>query len=101
MKSGSFILISEKNIDNLTADINSINIDESGYAKWFKVSDMDEKEMSVQCPEKGAYAAFDKDGNCLNYSLVSKDYSMKLNGAAYVVFVGDKGSEFKLSFTQK
>ena len=101
MKAGSFILISEKNIDNLTADMNSIKIDDRGYAKWLKVSHMDGKEMSVQCPEKGAYAAYDKDGNCLNYSFVSKNYIMKLDGAAYVVFMGDKGTEFKLSFTQK
>jgi len=47
-------------------------------------------------PEGAAYAAYDGDGACVNYTTVSKEYSTVLPAGGRVVFIGKPGDVFHL-----
>lgn len=75
-------------------------IQPDGYARWYKVDDNAAgKAMAVQLPENAGFWVYDKDWNVTASSVVGGDESAKLPEGGMVVFAGDPGARFQLSFT--
>ncbi|MGN0144424.1 MAG: serine hydrolase domain-containing protein [Clostridium sp.] len=94
MKSQSSISINSKYIDHFGLENKSIEIGSDGYAKWFKIDKSDDKQITIDVPEKAAFAVYNDNYECINYSLVSKNNKVDLVNGKYIVFMGDKGSVF-------
>ena len=75
-------------------------IQPNGYARWYSVEDNAAgKTMTVQLPENAGFWVYDKDWNVTASSVVGGDKSAKLPEGGTVVFAGDPGARFQLSFS--
>ena len=75
-------------------------IQPDGYARWYKLGgNAAGKTMSVQLPENAGFWVYDKDWNVTASSVVGGATSAKLPEGGMVVFAGDPGARFQLSFT--
>ena len=90
------IYVNANSIDNLGLDDKCVQIDDDGYAKWFKIDKSDDKTMTVDLPENGAFVVYDDDNKCINYSLVSKNNTVDLVKGKYIAFMGEKGCNFNI-----
>lgn len=95
-KSNSSICISANYINNMGLEDKSVEIGSDGYAQWFKLDKSDNKQMSVEVPENGAFAVYDDNNQCINYSMISKNNKVDLVNGKYIVFMGDKGCIFNI-----
>ena len=74
-------------------------IQPDGYARWYTVGEKDAgKTMTVALPENAGFYAYDADGSVIASSLLWGDTSVKLPKGGLVVFTGDAGARFHLSF---
>ncbi len=80
-------------IADLTADIHEIPL-ESGRAKWYNISEMGLKSVTLDIPEKAAVYVYDKFDHVV-YSSYMKNYGNTItfpeNGKA--VFIGESGNQ--------
>lgn len=91
--------ICEDAIPTLTMDTTSCLIGEVGYAKYYDISEaLYGKTLVVSLPEGGAYAVYDKDGTCINFTTISKNNKTVLPQEGKVVFVGETGDRFNFTF---
>jgi len=91
------ILIRQDFIPDLPADPGICVIGQDGYAEYFAVApDTAGKTMTVFVPEGAAYAVFDADNDCVNFSAVSREYSTKLPESGRVVLIGKPGDVFEI-----
>ncbi|SFD24134.1 serine hydrolase domain-containing protein [Clostridium uliginosum] len=99
LKTGSNIAVSSDAVPALSKDLATVTIAQDGYAKWYTVSsEMADKTMKVELPINGAFAVYDANGSCVNYSYISGENSISLADGYHVVFMGDKGAVFNVSF---
>jgi len=95
------LFVSEDAVKPLyVAKKSALTIPANGYAKWYAVSDRDAgKTIGVKSPANAAFAVYDGNGNCLDFSVVSGDRKIVLPQGGYVVFIGDAGSKFELALS--
>ena len=75
-------------------------IQPDGYARWYQIGDSAAgKTMAVQLPKDAGFWVYDKGWNVVASSVVGADTSAKLPEGGRVVFAGDPGARFQLSFT--
>ena len=74
-------------------------IQPDGYARWYKVGDAAGKTMAVQLPEDAGFWVYDKDWKVTASSVVWDDSSAELPEDGIVVFAGDPGAQFQLTFS--
>ena len=75
-------------------------IQPDGYARWYKIGGSTAgKTMAVQLPKDAGFWVYDKDWNVAASSVVGGDASAVLPEGGMVVFAGDPGARFQLSFT--
>lgn len=74
-------------------------IQPDGYARWYRVGGAAGKTMAVQLPENAGFWVYDRDWNVTASSVVGGDTSARLPEGGMVVFAGDPGARFQLSFT--
>ncbi len=74
-------------------------IQPDGYARWYRVGGAAGKTMAVQLPENAGFWVYDRDWNVTASSVVGRDTSARLPEGGMVVFAGDPGARFQLSFT--
>ncbi|KOY16053.1 hypothetical protein, partial [Paenibacillus xylanivorans] len=55
------------------------------------------KTMTVKLPKNGAFAVYDEEGLCVNYTIVSGNNKVTLPKSGTIVFAGAPGSEFKIT----
>lgn len=97
LRANDLIYIREDFIPEMTKDAKACAIAEDGFAKYFTIGpDAAGKTMVVDLPEGAAYAVYDGDSVCVNYTTVSKDYSTKLPANGKAVFIGRPGDVFGL-----
>nr|WP_326209212.1 serine hydrolase domain-containing protein [uncultured Oscillibacter sp.] len=74
-------------------------IQPDGYARWYKIGDnADGKTLTVQMPENAGFWAYDAKGTLVASSVLWGDESAKLFRNGMIVFAGDPGARFELSF---
>ena len=75
-------------------------VQEDGYARWYTVSDgAAGKTMTVQLPEDAGFWVYDAAGQVTASSVLWNDTSVVLPEDGVLVFAGDPGARFHLSFT--
>ena len=75
-------------------------IQADGYARWYKVGDNAAgKTMTVQLPEDAGFWAYAADGTIAASSVLRGDRSVKLPEGGLIVFAGDPGARFSLTFS--
>ncbi|SMF91575.1 CubicO group peptidase, beta-lactamase class C family [Paenibacillus uliginis N3/975] len=76
----------------------SVNLNSDGHAKWYTVPAATVgKTMTVEMPAKGAFAVYDEQGVCVNYTVVSGKNEVKLPENGTIVFAGAAGSTFGIT----
>lgn len=74
-------------------------IQPNGYARWYKVGDnAGGKTLTVQMPEDAGFWVYDAKGNIAASSVLWDDASAKLSKGGLIVFAGDPGARFELTF---
>ena len=74
-------------------------IQPNGYARWYKVGDKAAgKTLSVQVPKDAGFWAYDAAGNVVGSSLLWKDAPVELPEDGLIVFAGNPGAKFQLTF---
>lgn len=93
--SNDLVLIRQDFIPDLAADVAACAIGQDGSARYFNLTpDTAGKTMKVSVPEGAAYAVYDANNDCVNFSAVSKTYSTLLPENGKVVFIGSPGDQF-------
>ena len=73
-------------------------IQENGYARWYHVGSAAGKTMSVHTTGTGGFWVYDAQGQVVASSVLWDDTSVILPSGGLVVFAGDPGARFHLSF---
>ena len=73
-------------------------IQENGYARWYQVGQSAGKTMTVQVPEDAGFWVYDGNGQVTASSVLWGDTTAELPQDGFVVFAGDVGVRFHLSF---
>ncbi|BCK84789.1 serine hydrolase [Pusillibacter faecalis] len=74
-------------------------VQEDGYARWYTVSDNAAgKTMTVQLPKDAGFWVYDAAGQVTASSVLWNDTSVVLPEDGVLVFAGDPGARFHLSF---
>ena len=75
-------------------------IQPDGYARWYRIGESTAgKTMAVRLPEDAGFWVYDGEWNVTASSVVGGDTSAVLPEGGMVVFAGDPGARFQLSFT--
>ncbi|NGP59245.1 beta-lactamase family protein [Paenibacillus thiaminolyticus] len=75
-----------------------LTLQANGHAKWFTVpKSAAGKTMTVALPKKGAFAVYDEQGLCVNFTVVSGNNEVTLPENGTIVFAGAPGSEFGIA----
>ena len=75
-------------------------IQPDGYARWYKIGGgAAGKTMAVQMPEDAGFWVYDKDWQVTASSVLWDDAEAKLPEGGMVVFAGDPGAQFQLTFS--
>ena len=69
-----------------------------GYARWYQVGQHTGKTMTVQVPEDGGFWVYDGNGQITASSVLWGDTTAVLPQDGFIVFAGDPGTRFHLSF---
>ena len=69
-----------------------------GYARWYQVGPAAGKTMTVQLPENAGFWVYGADGQLIASSVLWGDTAAKLPEGGSIVFAGDPGARFHLSF---
>ena len=97
LRANNLILIREDFIPEMAIDLGACAIGQDNYAKYFTItSDTAGKTMMVSVPEGAAYAVYDENNDCVNFTAVSKEYSTKLPSNGKIVFIGRQGDVFSV-----
>ncbi len=73
-------------------------IQEEGLARWYQVGDAAGQTMTVQLPEEAGFWVYDAQGQVTASSVLWDDTAAELPEDGLVVFAGDPGARFHLSF---
>ncbi len=89
------VLIRQDFIPELAAETGTCLIGQDGYARYFTLNSATAgKTMTVSVPEGAAYAVYDADNECVNFSSVSREYATKLPASGMLIFIGKPGDAF-------
>ncbi len=102
LKMSDSISISEKSIDYLPVEGDAVcTIGSDGYAAWYRIAPADEgRTISVKLPEHGSFALYE-DGKCREFSWVTGNSAAILPPSGMIVFIGDPGATFEISFGEQ
>ena len=74
-------------------------IQPDGYARWYKIGDnADGKTVTVRMPKDAGFWVYDAKGNLTASSVLWGDESAKLTRKGLIVFAGNPGARFELTF---
>ena len=73
-------------------------VQENGYARWYRVGGNAGKSITVRVPEDAGFWVYDTDGQVTASSVLWGDTRAELPQDGFVVFAGDPGARFHLSF---
>ncbi|HDR7784475.1 MULTISPECIES: serine hydrolase domain-containing protein [Bacillus] len=99
MEMAGLLYVSGANVKPLDAGQSSkVTLQANGHAKWFTIPQAAVgKMMTVTLPSKGAFAVYDENGVCVNFTIVSGNNKVKLPKNGTVVIAGAPNSEFAIT----
>ncbi|CAH8244283.1 beta-lactamase family protein [Paenibacillus melissococcoides] len=99
MKVSGSLYVSGAKVKPLYAGKESkLTLQANGHARWFTVpKSAAGKTMTVALPAKGAFAVYDEQGLCVNFTVVSGNNEVMLPENGTIVFAGAPGSEFGIA----
>ncbi|MDM5248619.1 serine hydrolase domain-containing protein [Lysinibacillus sp. G4S2] len=99
MEMSGYLYVSESNVKPLDVSQSSkVTLQANGHAKWFTIpQEAAGKTMTVALPEKSAFAVYDEEGVCVNFTVVSGNNKVKLPKNGTVVFAGAPNSKFEIT----
>jgi CubicO group peptidase (beta-lactamase class C family) len=99
MEMAGLLYVSGNNVKPLDAGQSSkVTLQANGHAKWFTIPQAAAgKRMTVTLPSKGAFAVYDENGVCVNFTIVSGNNKVKLPKNGTVVIAGAPNSEFAIT----
>lgn len=75
-----------------------VTLQDNGHAKWYTVpAGAVGKTMTVTMPAKGAFAVYNEQGVCVNYSIATGRNTVELPKNGTVVFAGEADSSFGIT----
>lgn len=98
VEAGSTLLLAKKSMKSLNSKpISTYTIKKDGYALWYTIDAKSAgKKMHVKLPKESAFAVYDKEGGCINFSYISGNDEVNLPENGLIVFIGKKGAKFKV-----
>ncbi|TKH25966.1 beta-lactamase family protein [Bacillus wiedmannii] len=99
MEMAGLLYVSGNNVKPLDASQSSkVTLQANGHAKWFTIPQAAAgKRMTVTLPSKGAFAVYDENGVCVNFTIVSGNNKVKLPKNGTIVIAGVPNSEFAIT----
>ncbi|MED3397766.1 serine hydrolase domain-containing protein [Bacillus wiedmannii] len=99
MEMAGLLYVSGTNVKPLEATRSTkVTLQANGHAKWFTIPQAAAgKMMTVTLPSKGAFAVYDENGVCVNFTIVSGNNKVKLPKNGTVVIAGAPNSEFAIT----
>ncbi|PEO25622.1 serine hydrolase [Bacillus toyonensis] len=99
MEMAGLLYVSGTNVKPLDASQSTkVTLQANGHAKWFTIPQAAAgKMMTVTLPSKGAFAVYDENGVCVNFTIVSGNNKVKLPKNGTVVIAGAPNSEFAIT----
>ncbi|NSL68118.1 serine hydrolase domain-containing protein [Bacillus toyonensis] len=99
MEMAGLLYVSGTNVKPLDASQSTkVTLQANGHAKWFTIPQAAAgKIMIVTLPSKGAFAVYDENGVCVNFTIVSGNNKVKLPKNGTVVIAGAPNSEFAIT----
>ncbi|RUT39341.1 class A beta-lactamase-related serine hydrolase [Paenibacillus anaericanus] len=95
---GSLYVSEDKVIPLYRGKKSTVTVQTDGNARWYSVPQaIAGKKMIVSMPEQGAYAVYDGNGTCVNYTVISGNNEVVLPENGRIVFAGNAGSSFNIS----
>lgn len=102
LKMAGITAISEDAIKNLsTKSKSTVKIGSDGFAKWYSVgkkSASKKVKITISNKKKGAFAIYGSNGACQTHSYISGKKTVTLPKGGYIVFAGDKGAKFSVTY---
>lgn len=98
-KAAGSLYLSEKAVKPLYSGKSSrITIKADGYARWVTIPRQAAgKTMTVSMPAEGAFAVYNENGQCVNFTVISGNNKIKLPENGTVVFAGPAGVSFGIA----
>lgn len=95
---GSLYVSEDKVIPLYQGKKSTVTVQTDGNARWYSVPQAAVgKKMTVAMPEQGAFAVYDENGTCVNYTVISGSNEVVLPENGIIVFAGNAGSSFNIS----
>ena len=97
VNANDMVLILENFIPELTSQTASSIIGADGFAQYYTVgSEVQGKTMVVTLPKDAAYAVYDEDGVCVNFTTVSNNNTTVLPAKGKIALIGKAGDVFAI-----
>ncbi|GCD08765.1 serine hydrolase domain-containing protein [Clostridium tagluense] len=102
LSAGGYIFVEEDAIETFsTKNKFECTINKDGYGSWYKISkESADKEITVDIPEKAAFAVYDSKGVLVNDSLITGIKKVKLPKDGTIVFLGNAQAKFKIQYKE-
>ncbi len=99
MKAAGLTYIREDGLTTMSGKNFKVTIGKEGNAEWYKIGAKSKgKKLKLTLPEESAVAVYDKNLKCIYYSLTSETNKLVLPEGGFIVFAGDVGSKFSVSY---
>lgn len=100
MKQNEYVFVDKESVPSLqTKGTLTVNISENGYAKYYIIPEECEgKNIQVTVPNHATFVVYNAQGMVIRNSYFDQKKKATLPKGGYLVFVGNVGAEFKLSF---
>lgn len=98
LRASSFVLIGEDNIPYIyDGDYSVCTIQDNGYTRYYKIGEGSAgKTASVNIPEGAAFAVYDANGVCIDFTTISKNNICTLPEDGIIAFIGSVGNVFEI-----
>lgn len=97
--SNDCIFIREDLIPELTLETAAVVIGPEGYAQYYNIgTEVEGKTLAVDLPPAGAFAVYDAEGNCVEFTTVIGNSIAVLPAQGRIVLIGRAGDVFTLHY---
>jgi hypothetical protein len=89
------VLIREDFLPELTLKTKTVVIGTEGYAQYYNIgAETEDKTLVIDMPPGAAFAVYDAEGECVEFTTVTGNNSAVLPAKGQIVLVGEAGDTF-------
>jgi hypothetical protein len=97
VNANDMVSVREDFIPELTGKTTTYAIGEDGFATYYAIGpEAQGKTLVVNIPENAAYAVYDENDACVNFTTVSKNNTTVLPAAGKIALIGKAGDAFTI-----